>query len=164
SAATVATAHALSGYALGLVSYAAIKVVAPAFYALARTRVPLIASVSAVAANLLWNVTTFHTFGHVGLAVGTSLAATVNLLVLVAFQIQIGGLFTRDFFGAVARILLASAVMAAVVWATSTRLEPLDIPPRVFGWAIKVFVPVGIGAVVYFGVARVLRLDEATAL
>ena len=44
-----------SGYAVGLVAYAAIKVVAPAFYALGRTRVPLIASVSAVAANLLWN-------------------------------------------------------------------------------------------------------------
>jgi putative peptidoglycan lipid II flippase len=163
--ATVATAQALSGYALGLVSYAAIKVAAPAFYALGRTRVPLIASVSAVAANLLWNLTTFHTFGHVGLAVGTSLAATVNLAVLVvAFQIQIGGLFTRDFFGAVARIALAAAVMAAVVWVTSMRLEPLEIPPRVLGWAIKVFVPVTLGAVVYFGVARVLRLDEATAL
>ena len=34
---------------IGLVAYAAIKVVAPAFYALGRTRVPLIASVSAVA-------------------------------------------------------------------------------------------------------------------
>ena len=54
--ATIETARALSGYAIGLVAYAAIKVVAPAFYALGRTRVPLIASVSAVAANLLWNV------------------------------------------------------------------------------------------------------------
>jgi len=162
--ATLATAHALSGYALGLVSYAAIKVVAPAFYALGRTRVPLIASVSAVAANLIWNLTTFHRFGHVGLAVGTSLAATVNLTVLlVAFQTQIRGLFTRDFFGAVARIAAASAVMAAAVWLASTRLEPLEIP-RLLGWVIKVFVPVTLGAVVYFGAARALGLDEATAL
>jgi len=165
STATLATAHALSGYALGLCSYAAIKVAAPAFYALGRTRVPLIASVSAVAANLLWNLTTFHRFGHVGLAVGTSLAATVNLTVLVAaFQIQIRGLFTRDFFVAVARILLAAAVMAVAVWFVSTRLEPLEIAPRLLGWTLKVFVPVGIGAVVYFGVARLLKLDEATAL
>ena len=54
--ATLETARALSGYAIGLVAYAAIKVVAPAFYALGRTRVPLIASVSAVAANLIWNI------------------------------------------------------------------------------------------------------------
>ena len=89
--ATIETARALSGYAVGLVAYAAIKVVAPAFYALGRTRVPLIASVSAVAANLIWNVVTFRRFGHVGLAVGTSLAALVNFAVLAfAFQRQIG--------------------------------------------------------------------------
>jgi hypothetical protein len=29
---------------------------------------------------------------------------------------------------------------------------------------LKVFVPVGVGAVVYFGAARILKLDEATAL
>ena len=54
--ATLETARALSGYAVGLVAYAAIKVVAPAFYALGRTRVPLAGSVTAVAANLLWNL------------------------------------------------------------------------------------------------------------
>jgi len=165
STATLATANALSGYALGLCSYAAIKVVAPAYYALGSTRVPLLASVSAVAANLLWSFTTYHRFGHVALAVGTSLAATVNLVVLlVAFQIQIRGLFTVDFFSAVARILLASLVMAAVVWFVSARLEPLELQPRLFGWIIKVFVPVTLGAVVYFGAARLLRLEEASAL
>ena len=162
--ATLQTARALSGYALGLVAYAAIKVVAPAFYALGRTRVPLIASVSAVAANLVWNLTTFHRFGHVGLAVGTSLAATVNLAVLlIAFQIQIRGFFTRDLFSALARIALASAVMAVVVWFLSARLEPVAMP-RLLGWMVKVFVPVTVGAAVYFFSARALRLPEARSL
>jgi putative peptidoglycan lipid II flippase len=164
NAATLATAQALSGYALGLVAYAAIKVVAPAFFALGRTRVPLIASVSAVAANLVWNLTTLHRFGHVGLAVGTSLAATVNLAVLlIAFQMQVRGLFTRDLFGAVARIALAAAVMAVVVWFLSARLEPVELP-RLLGWMIKVFVPITAGAVVYFSMARALGLAEAGAL
>ena len=39
---------ALSGYAVGLCAYAAIKVVAPAFYAIGRPRFPVIASVAAV--------------------------------------------------------------------------------------------------------------------
>src|SRR6185369_15555111 len=90
--ATIETARALVGYSVGLVSYAAIKVVAPAFYALKRTRVPVIASVAAVAANLVWNALTFRTFGHVGLALGTSLAATVNVAVLlIAFQRGVHG-------------------------------------------------------------------------
>jgi putative peptidoglycan lipid II flippase len=162
--ATLQTARALSGYAIGLVAYAAIKVVAPAFYALGRTRVPLLASLSAVAANVLWNLATFRRFGHMGLAMGTSLAAIVNLAVLlIAFQVQVRGFFTRDLLSAVARITLASAAMAAVVWFTSTRLEPLALP-HLLGAMIKVLVPVTAGAIAYFAAARAFRLPEAQSL
>ena len=137
---------------------------APAFYALGRTRVPLLASLSAVAANVLWNVFTFRTFGHVGLAVGTSIAATVNLVVLLtAFQLQVRQFFSRDFFVALARIAVAGAVMAAAVWFISMKLEPLELP-RHMGSVIKVFVPVLAGAAIYFGAARLLRLPEAESL
>jgi putative peptidoglycan lipid II flippase len=162
--ATLETARALSGYAIGLVAYAAIKVLAPAFYALGRTRVPLIASVSAVAANLVWNLLTFRRFGHVGLAVGTSIAALVNFIVLAwAFQRLIGGLLSRELLVPFAKILAAAAVMAAAVWATSTQLERLrgDSIPI---FAVKAFVPIIIGAAIYFGAARLFRLEEARTL
>jgi putative peptidoglycan lipid II flippase len=162
--ATLETARALSGYAIGLVAYAAIKVVAPAFYALGRTRVPLIGSVLAVGANLVWNVVTFRRFGHVGLAVGTSIAALVNFSVLAfAFQRQIHGLLTRDLLLPLARILLASAVMAAVVWFANARLELLPGTGTAFN-AIKALGPITLGAIVYFGTARLLRVEEARTL
>ena len=164
SHATLETARALSGYAVGLAAYAAIKVVAPAFYALGRTRVPVAASVAAVAANLLWNIFTFRRFGHVGLALGTSLAALVNFAVLaVSFQRRIGGLFTRDLVVPFLKIVGASAVMAGALWLVSGRLETIA-RAGIAMFAIKAFVPIGIGAVVYFAAARVFRLDEAKAL
>ncbi len=126
SHATYETARALSGYAVGLVAYAAIKVIAPAFYALGRTRVPLIGSLTAVVSNLIWNVATFRTLGHFGLALGTSIAALANFSVLAfAFQRQIGGLFARDLLVPFARILGASAVMAVAVWMVSRAVERL---------------------------------------
>lgn len=162
--ATLETARALSGYSVGLVAYAAIKVVAPAFYALGRTRVPLLASVSAVAANLTWNLLTFRRFGQLGLALGTSIAAIVNLAVLViAFQTQIRGLVTRALLAAIARILLAAAVMAAAVYGASHYLELLP-QAGVAAWIAKALMPVGVGAVVYFGAARALGLEEARLL
>ena len=162
--ATAQTARALSGYAVGLVAYSAIKVVAPAFYALGRTRVPLLASLSAVAANLLWNVLTFKHLGHVGLAVGTSVAATVNLAVLlVAFQIQFGQLVSRPFLWAVTRILLAAALMAGIVWPLGRWLASV-LPAGLLGNAIAALGPVVVGAAVYFLAARVFKLGEATAL
>jgi putative peptidoglycan lipid II flippase len=162
--ATHETARALSGYALGLAAYAAVKVVAPAFYALGRTRVPLVGSVLAVVANLAWNLLTFRSLGHFGLALGTSIAATVNLAILVfAFQAQLKNLLTRDLFVALARIVAASAAMGAAVWFLSARLEALAGVGFVWNLA-KALVPVTVGAALYFFAARVLGLEEAQTL
>ncbi|HVZ87991.1 MAG TPA: murein biosynthesis integral membrane protein MurJ [Polyangia bacterium] len=164
SHATLETARALSGYALGLAAYAAIKVVAPAFYALGRTRVPVAASVAAVAANLAWNILTFRRFGHVGLAVGTSLAAIVNFIVLAfSFQRSIGGLFTRELVVPIMKIIGASGVMAVALWLASGRLEGIARGGTSM-FAFKAFVPITIGAAVYFAAARVFHLEEAKAL
>jgi putative peptidoglycan lipid II flippase len=162
--ATLETARALTGYALGLAAYASVKVVAPAFYALGRTRVPLIGSLLAVAANLAWNFATFRRLGHFGLALGTSIAATVNLLVLVlSFQMEVRNLLTRDLFVALARIIGAAAVMGAAVWFLSARLEMITSTGMSFR-LLKALLPVGAGAAVYFLVARALGLEEAQTL
>ncbi len=162
--ATQETARALFGYSFGLAAYAAVKVVAPAFYALGRTRVPLVGSVLAVAANLAWNIATFRSLGHFGLALGTSIAATVNLMVLViSFQIQVKNLLTRELFTALARIVAASVVMGATVWLLSGRLEMIASHGLGVRF-LKALGPVLTGAVVYFFSARALGLEEAQTL
>ena len=162
--ATVQTAHALSAFAVGLAAYSAIKVVAPAFYALGRTRVPLFASLSAVAGNVLWNVLTFRQLGHVGLAFGTSLAAILNLTVLlIAFQIHVGGLLDRALIGAVARIVLAAAAMGVAIWPLG-RWLPQVLTGFPGAHLIGAFVPITVGAAVYFLAARLLRVQEARSL
>ena len=161
---TIETARALTGYAVGLCAYAAIKVLAPAFYAIKRTRIPVAGSIAAVAANLIWNFLTFRTFGHVGLALGTSLAALVNFTILgVAFHRQVRRLFTPDLVGPLLKIVAASAIMAPVIWVVSSRLELIHGAGMTI-FAIKVLPPIVIGAVVYFAAARVFGVDEAKLL
>jgi putative peptidoglycan lipid II flippase len=162
--ATHETARALSGYAIGLAAYAAVKVVAPAFYALGRTRVPLTGSLLAVAANVAWNIATFRWLGHFGLALGTSIAAIVNLSVLVlSFQLQLKNLLTPSFFVALVRIIAASAVMGVVVWFLSARLEAMTNAGFVMR-LVKALAPVSVGAGCYFLAARALGLEEAQTL
>src|SRR5690606_5898278 len=67
---TLATAAALELYAVGLVAYSAVKVLAPAFYAVDLARVPMLASMSAVAANLILNITLHPIYGYEILALG----------------------------------------------------------------------------------------------
>ena len=162
--ATIETARALTGYTVGLVSYSAIKVVASAFYALGKTRAPLFASLSAVAANLAWNFATFHHLGHVGLALGTSVAATVNLLVLlIALKLHLGHFLTRAFVGALLRIALAAGAMAAVLIPLTRVLARLALP-GLAGSLLAVLLPVSFGAAVYFCCARLMKIAEATTL
>lgn len=164
SVATFQTARALSGYAVGLVAYSAVKILAPAFYALGRPRVPLIASLSAVAGNILWNFITFHRFGHVGLALGTSVAALLNVAVLlIAFQRRVGGLFDRGFASASLRIAAASAVMGALVWSLSWLFETHAGHSRLQHFAAAL-VPVFVGGAAYLALAKAFRLDEGRAI
>lgn len=79
------SALALMAYALGLPAFMMIKVLAPAFFARQDTRTPVKAALSAMALNLLLNLTFVGLFlyfdqpgAHAGLAAASSLAAYWN--------------------------------------------------------------------------------------
>src|SRR5260370_5833012 len=69
------TALALSCYAAGLTGYAAVKILAPAFYALNDARTPMIVSIVSIAVNYFAASTMVRILGHAGLALSTSLVA-----------------------------------------------------------------------------------------
>src|SRR6185436_19796952 len=75
---TEATSKALIFYAIGLFAYSGIKVVVPAFYALGKSRIPVIISAISVAANIGLNLWLIEPLGYLGLALGTSLTAIGN--------------------------------------------------------------------------------------
>lgn len=89
---TVATAQALAAYALGLAAYSAVKIFVPIFYALDKTRIPVIASVISVLINLGLNLLILPYTGFWGLALATSVTAVLNLVFLwVAMKKELAG-------------------------------------------------------------------------
>jgi putative peptidoglycan lipid II flippase len=112
---TVSTASALRLYAVGLVGYATARIVSPVFYAMGRSRVPVIVSLCTVALNLAANVALVRVMGFRGLALGTSLAMLVNgLALLVLLRRRLGGLEDGHLGLTFGKILIAALVMAAV--------------------------------------------------
>jgi putative peptidoglycan lipid II flippase len=79
---TAATVPILRAYMLGVLPYSLVKIYAPAFYALDRPRIPMLASMSAVACNILFSTLVWSRLGAAGLALGTTVAALVNFSVL----------------------------------------------------------------------------------
>ncbi len=158
---TVATAAALLFYVIGLFAYSSVKVLAPAFYSLGRARVPLAASVSAVAANLALNVALYPVLGYRGLALGTAVAAIVNFLVLAAaFQRGVGGLGERGLWLAVAKVTAASAGMALAAWGAWRGLEAWIGSGDLARNGLDALVPVGVGILAYGALCKLLRVRE----
>ena len=156
-----ATAEALACYAVGLYAYSAVKVLAPAFYALDRARVPVLGSVVGMLANVGLNLALYPVLGFRGVALGTSLAAGANLAVLlVAWRRTHGGLGGAGILPQLGRVGLASAGLAAAAWATAAGLGALLTTPGLGRQVAIGLGPVAVGAVTYFALARLLGIAE----
>ncbi len=157
---TVQTVAALELYAWGLVAYAAVKVLAPAFYAFDRARLPMIASVTAVAANVVLNVTLHPIYGFRILALGTAIAAVCNFVMLYTmFHRKIASIPHARLLLYLARVGLAAAVMALAVWSSLRGLRQLALG-GLAGDAVEALVPTIVGVAVYIASARFLAIEE----
>jgi putative peptidoglycan lipid II flippase len=139
---TQAAAHALAGYALGLVGYAGIKVLAPTFYALGDARTPMLVAVASIITNfaLNWTFVRALGFGHTGLAISTSAVALANCAVLyVVLRRRIGTLGTR-LPSAIGRIALATGIMVAVVWGVDLALARVLTPSGALHHGLRLLV------------------------
>jgi putative peptidoglycan lipid II flippase len=162
---TQGTATALAFYSLGLVAYTGVKVLAPAFYALGTPRVPLFASMSAVATNLLVIAALHDALGYRGVALGTSLGSLVNVAILAwVFERRIGGLVERDLLLSIGRMLPAAVAMGFAARAAAHGLEMWLGTRGLQAALLTGLVPVAVGVVVYLIVARLLGLSDVGAL
>jgi putative peptidoglycan lipid II flippase len=92
---TAQAAAALEYYALGLTAYSSIRVLAPGFYALKDTRIPMAASALSIIINYIVATATvkYLNLGHRGLALSISAVAIVNFTVLLVFmRRKLGGI------------------------------------------------------------------------
>jgi putative peptidoglycan lipid II flippase len=162
---TQSTAAALMLYSTGLVAYTGIKVLAPAFYALGRPRVPLLASASAVATNIVVILMLHGRLGFRAIALGTALGSIMNAAVLIAvFQSRVGGIVRELFSSAIARMVLAAAVMAPTAWYAAHVLEEWFGTRGLRAQLVTGLIPVALGGAVYLGLTALLRVAEAAEL
>jgi putative peptidoglycan lipid II flippase len=158
---TAATAAALQFYALGLVGYSVVRIVSPAFYALHNSRIPVVASIVSVLANIALNVFLVRVMGYVGLALGTSIAAILNaLLQVVMLRRTLGGLQVRRIAATAAKAIVASAVMGATAWYAQRMLVAIAPGDAPLAEAVRVFGAIAAGLAALSLTAWALRLRE----
>jgi len=92
---TLAVAPALLAFASGLPAFSMAKVFQPGFYAREDTATPMHFAVVSVAINVAGSLILSRWFGHVGIAMATSLAAWVNAA-LLGLALSRRGFFVLD--------------------------------------------------------------------
>jgi putative peptidoglycan lipid II flippase len=162
SAATLQTAGALRFYAIGLVGYSAVKVLAPAFYALDKRNLPMLVSLFSIGLNVALNW--FFTFrlelGHRGLALSTSLVALTNFLILyVMMRRYVGRLETGVMLRTLGKLLLAGALLAGLCF-LAQRIGIAAPGEPLWRRAAALVVTIASGAAVFFGAAYLLHVAE----
>lgn len=161
---TVATAAALRWYAVGLIFYACLKVIQPAFTAINRRFIPMYVAMGSIVLNAGLNslFVFYFRWGHEFLALSTAVIAATNFTILYTMITKIaGGLEGKQLLTTVGKLVPAAAVLGAVAWAGNHWV--LD------GWAEfgllrragGVAVVTAAAGICYFAAARLLQVEEA---
>ncbi len=156
------TSLALSCYAIGLAGYSALKLIAPAFYALGDSRTPMIVSLLSVLVNTsaAYIMVRLIGFGHAGLALTASVVSTfTSLTLLLLMRGKIGGIEGRAMMASLAKILVATAVMGMVCRGVVMASHALPVTPGLARIA-DVAIGIPVGAAVFYSAAAVLRIAE----
>ncbi|MGH9804123.1 MAG: murein biosynthesis integral membrane protein MurJ [Candidatus Acidiferrales bacterium] len=158
---TALTAWALLFYAAGLPAFAAVRIMVQGFYAVQDTVTPVrIAAVALIANLLLCALLVATPLGHGGLALATSLASYLNLvLLLLIFRRRLGGVDEGRLALSLARTTMAALGMGAACWwlAREFALTTTASFPWLVG-GVALTIAAGLG--VYLALAWLLRADE----
>lgn len=110
---TLATAQALSLYSIGLFAYSSNKVLVPVYYALEKTKYPVIASFIAICTNIVFINFTIDYLQHRAIALSMSCTMLINFTFLtVILYRKLNGFALKVLLTGVLKISIASFVMS----------------------------------------------------
>jgi len=160
ASATRMTALALLYYAVGLWAFASLRIVASVFYALQDARTPVRCAALSMLANLLLGLLLMKPMDHAGLALALSLAAMLNLAMLLVFlRRRIGAVGGKRILTSACKTTVGSAIMAFGVWLAAGPV--LSITAATPGRrAAGLFVIIVFAILIYAAVSRWLHGKE----
>jgi putative peptidoglycan lipid II flippase len=160
---TRATATALATLAIGLLFFAGVRVVVPAFFALKDTRMPVFAALADCGTFVLLCLLLTRPMGLAGIGLAASAAAGVNLGILVLIlRLREGRLHGKEIVVSLARVTVAAAVMGVALVAANRWLALENAR----GWSGAILV-VGVilgGVGIYWAAASLAGAPEPSEL
>jgi putative peptidoglycan lipid II flippase len=162
---TLQVAGALQCYALGLISFAAVKIVTDGFYAIQDIRAPVVVSLMNMVSNafLNWLFVVELGMDHRGLALATSGTMTISLVLLWLLfrrRSRLGRLDGRRVGLTFLKTVIVSAVMGTGSLFVFRTLDGRFGHDALWARLLQVVAAIAVALVVYYGGCRLLRVRE----
>ena len=153
----IMASYSLTAYAFGLLSFMLVKVLAPGFYSRQDTKTPVKFGIWCMVANMVFNLILAIPFGYVGLAIATSMSATLNAFLLY-ITLHKQGVFalSRTSVIFIIRVLIASTAMGALIYYRDLGLAFFDL--ALTEQMVQVGITIGLSVVVFLTSMLVLGM------
>lgn len=142
--------RSLMAYSLGLFSFILIKVFAPGFYARQDTKTPVRIAVIAMVTNMGLNIALVFPLAHAGLALATTLSASLNAFLLYRGLRREGVYHPVSGWGLlILRVVLANVLMGVLLyWGVGELQDWFALKTLDRAWQLLLWI--AIGGAVYF--------------
>jgi putative peptidoglycan lipid II flippase len=158
------TAAPLQAYAFGLIFYAAIKVLQPAFYTIDRRFIPMMVSLGIIAFTATVNSITVFVleWDHTALAWATAVGLALNFFTLyLCMRKFASGLETRSLMQALIKLIIGIAAMSGICLAAKFTIMADWTHLNFLLRCATLGVSIGIAAIAYFAVTKKLKVEES---
>ena len=161
SQATYMTAGAMIFYSLGLLGTALRTLLIKIYYSFQDTRTPMITGFIAVGCNVVLNIILIRFMQHKGLALATSIAATVTtVLFLFILRQKIGQFGIIKIIKCVLKSLAASLIMGGIVYFAYYYFLESFVENSIILEIVMLSFSASLGAVIYFFIINLLKVEE----
>ena len=146
----------LQAYGSGLMAFIAVKILAPVFLSRGDTKTPVKAGIIAMTSNILLNLILAYYYGHVGLAVATSISALINASLLYYFLLKQSIFkFSTAFYKMLYKVILASIIMVVYIYYSASSIDNY-LQSSMMERVIMTSETIIISALIYFSILYIL--------
>lgn len=164
SNATVVTSTALALYSIGMIGAGLRDILGNVFYSLKDTKTPMKNGALAMGMNIVLNLIFIQFLGYVGLPLATSISSIICILLLFRSLEKKMGYFGQDKIVATTiKVFISSGIMA-ILTKGSYKYLSLIISQNTIGEIITLVAAVSVGAISYFIIASLLKIEEMSIL
>jgi len=159
------TSSALLYYSIGLFAYACVRLITMSFYALKDTKTPVKIGIYIVIVNIALDLILVRYLAHSGLALATSIAAIINLIILLkALQNKIGNLELKKHALFLLKIVISSIFLGIICVLVNNYFSSILDLNNKYNQAVQVIISIFSGGLVYLISSYILGVKEVRKL